>query len=389
MFIRKQRQSTWRISVPKPAGGFVFIRAEDILKVWHSFQLGRIQLYDVRVWLSCHELVARRCCMNHKLKPSYRTEELYRVLNAGSPKRIRQSLSRLEAASLLHWKTESINLRTGDFPLEKPQEYAWQEKLNLVQNWRRKVPVPRRVIRYLAASRRKVLIAVLLGHLLRCVYYRNEKCVSGGRCKASWIAEVFGVDVRNVKAVRKEVIDQGWLRPLSSSQMSLNRWGKAVIVNLNHSFRSMGPQAQSPPRLSSSRSKSSPLYNNRKLSTRFGNHKLLQSRKPGAQMGEKKKKQPYLKRLLPDDLQNPARLNALYGQATETGILPAIPATRLQWFAAAERALERGTRNPCGLFVSIFQKKLWHHITDTQEDAARVKLAKLDYGEDVFTRYSD
>jgi hypothetical protein len=54
----------------------------------------------------------------------------------------------------------------------------------------------------------------------------------------------------------------------------------------------------------------------------------------------------------------------------------------LLWFAAAEHAVAAGKQNPCGLFVAIYRKKLWSYITQEQEDHARVKLKKLDFGEE-------
>ncbi|MBL7188842.1 MAG: hypothetical protein ISS70_21150 [Phycisphaerae bacterium] len=56
---------------------------------------------------------------------------------------------------------------------------------------------------------------------------------------------------------------------------------------------------------------------------------------------------------------------------------------RLRWFAAAERALAEGKHNPCGLFVAIYRQKLWSYITHDQQDTARVKLKRLDFGEDT------
>jgi len=78
---------------------------------------------------------------------------------------------------------------------------------------------------------------------------------------------------------------------------------------------------------------------------------------------------------------DPLRLDKLYGQAVETGRLPHSEFNRLQWFAAAEHAVVVGKQNPCGLFVSLYRQKLWHHITHEQEDNARAKLKMLDYGE--------
>src|SRR5919108_295878 len=70
---------------------------------------------------------------------------------------------------------------------------------------------PRRTLRFLARCRRRVLIATMLGHLLRCLYFRQGQCVGSGFCAASWIATVFGVSLRNVKLARQHLAACGWL----------------------------------------------------------------------------------------------------------------------------------------------------------------------------------
>jgi hypothetical protein len=47
---------------------------------------------------------------------------------------------------------------------------------------------------------------------------------------------VFGVDLRNVKSARQALLASGWLMPVAASQTALNRWGLAVVVNLEHAF---------------------------------------------------------------------------------------------------------------------------------------------------------
>ena len=49
--------------------------------------------------------------------------------------------------------------------------------------------------------------------------------------------------------------------------------------------------------------------------------------------------------------------------------------------AAAERAVVRGTRNPCGLFRRLVERKLWHHITQGDKDAAHERLKRHFYGD--------
>jgi hypothetical protein len=364
--------SSWHVVAAKPAGGYVPICADYLLRAWLAYRQGAISLLDLRVWLACHELVARRCCTDRKLKACYRVEEL-RPMVGGSLPRLRKAVRSLEATGLLAWQGDSIGL----VPMASEDEtlIAMREA---VQNWRRKVPVPRRVIRFLAGCGRKVMIASVLGHLLRCVYWRDGGCVSGGRCKSSWVADVFGVDYRNVKAARKELVDSGWLRPLASPQTALNRWGLPVVVALDHAWAVDRAYTKSPPPIELSTTRLPPPMNNRELSSRTENQKPGLGRAAGVPMGQAG--EPDLRNIAVCDLKEPRRLDGLYRQAVVSGEVADAPAERLRWFAAAERAVELGTRNPCGFFVRLFRLRLWHFITNAQEDAARLKLNRLDNG---------
>jgi hypothetical protein len=66
----------------------------------------------------------------------------------------------------------------------------------------RRIPVPRRLVRFLAKGCSRVALATMLGHLFRCLYYRQGHYRAEGLSKASWIAEVFGVSLRAVKTAR-------------------------------------------------------------------------------------------------------------------------------------------------------------------------------------------
>ncbi len=363
-----------RFRARKPAGGFFFIPVSRVLNAWAALGSGEITLYDLRVWLACHEMVARRCCAEDGVEPSYGESEVLGLVGSGRECKVRGSLKRLQEAELIGWSSKRIDLDMGQKELP-----VWMEAK--VKNTRRKIPVPRRMLRYMAACRSRVVIATLLGHLVRCLYYRKGCCVSGGRCKASWIADVFGVDIRGVKRARKELVRIGWLVPGQASQQAMNRWGMQVVIRVQRADEKAVDRTNLPPHEAAGATNSPPPMINRKLSDRrYMNQKL--GRCVGDEMESQRKERLNLKRIRLEDLRQPHRLEGLYRKAVAGGLVPGSPASRLQWFAAAEHAVEAGQRNPCGLFVSMYRRGLWRHITQGQEDVARAKLKKLDFGEE-------
>lgn len=366
-------------SLAKPAGGYCLVRVRSVLAAWQAMNAGNVTLYDFRVWLAAHEMMARRCCMKSRRTAAYNAAEIVELLASGSEAKVRQAIGRLQKAGVMEWQAEKVSLSTVRRENELADLDEWEHLLSSVQNNRRKVPIPRRLIRYLVRSRNRTLIATALGHLLRCLYLRSRRCVSGGRCKASWVADVFGLDVRNVKSARKELMAAGWLIALRARQVSLNQWGLPLLVNLLWADAG-GPHPTKTPPLEPTRSpKTPPPDNHIELSTRSINQELR--RASGVERTMSKEREPNLKDVRLEDLRNPPRLDALYRRAKADGWVSGSPAGRLQWFAAAEHAMAIGLSNPCGLFVSLCRHRLWAYITQEEEDAARVKLKWLDYGE--------
>jgi len=252
------------------------------------------------------------------------------------------------------------------------EETDWERIVGLVINHRRKVPVPRRTLRFLAGLSRPVAIATVLGHLLRCLYYRSGLCEPCGRCKASWIAEVFGVDVRNVKAARLHLNEIGWLVVQETHQTAMNRWGAAVTIQLDWSFGQSPPLDKPPPPPADSSAESPPPIENWELSSRMKNQKPARAVRSGA--CRKSDKPARLTNVTPEDLKTPNRLESLFVQARDHGLTQGGEAARLRFFAAAKHALRVGRRNPPGLFVSIIRRGLWSFISVIDEDAARQQV---------------
>jgi hypothetical protein len=337
-------------------------------------------LYDLRIWLACHEMLARRCQVKGNRLPTYTEEELISLVGSGTKCKVKKSLQRLVTAGLLHWERNCISTDTHRAEAALSECDEWLDSLSLIQNNRRKVPVPRRILRHVVMTRHRTLIGTVFGHLFRCLYYKKGRCISGGRCMASWISEAMQLDVRNVKSARRQLIQLGWIVPCDASQTSLNRWGLPVVINLQWGAAEKSQNMKTPPPIAQNQSKVPPPYTYTKPLTRSNNQKLQKG--PGVKNKPKNIPAPRLKHITLGDLRDPVRLDRLYREATEAGSLPHSEFNRLLWFAAAEHSLSAGKQNPCGLFVSMYQRKLWHHITQEQEDHARAKLKKLDFGEE-------
>ncbi|MCL2641467.1 MAG: hypothetical protein FWD53_11515, partial [Phycisphaerales bacterium] len=77
-------------------------------------------------------------------------------------------------------------------------------------------------------------------------------------------------------------------------------------------------------------------------------------------MKKEQDREPNLRNITVADLTNPRRLDRLFRQAVATGAVGGgdSPSERLRWFAAAERALNLSTQNPCGFFMRLFRQNL-------------------------------
>ena len=252
-----------------------------------------------------------------------------------------------------------------------------------VVNHRRTLPVPRHTVLLLARTRRPVVLATLLGHIFRCVYYRSGECVSWGTCKSSWIAQTFGVDIRNVKAARQELESLGWMGQLESHHWHRQRYGGTFVVSLawDSRNRTSSPgvtERISPPRKTASAPKSPPPESYRNLPTGIKDQKRAAGRLAGVQGQQiKPEGDPRLVHVVPMDLVEPRRVAELFRQAANAGLVRESSMERLQFFAAAERAKRLASRNPAGFFVHLVRHRLWRHVSHADEEAARRILAGM------------
>ena len=148
-------------TVRKPEGGFVFISVRQLCRAWVAYQQRLICLVDLWVWFAAQELVARRCQLKAGQTAHYRVEELTRLV--GGTHSMPVSLRRLATAGLLHW--EETTLTFPDERAHRGDTEALTAMLEQITNRHRLIPVPRRLLRYLAGGCPKVTVATILGHL--------------------------------------------------------------------------------------------------------------------------------------------------------------------------------------------------------------------------------
>lgn len=376
----------------KPDGGFRFIGAYELLGIYFGYSAGRIRWYDVRAWFACQEAVARRCCTQDGTSARYRVEEIGVLVGAPRNKQVRAALRRLQAAGLLDWSAKSVRFPSVPAPTESGSFAAFQGMLRRLGQSNRKIPVPRRTLRFLASGPRKVATATMLGHLLRCCYYRKSEYLFEGSCSAAWVAKLFELDERNVKIARKGLVSRGWLTPMRADAWHRQRFGGRWAVNPEWTPPGRQQQPNTPklkikprprpersPRISRLGDQRSPLLILKENSFGSKNQKpaLAAVRPTGVcKRNSVSTKPPTLKHIVMEDLRDTARTVRLFEEAVKEGLVCRCEADRLKVVAAAERALRVADRNPCGFFAKLMRERLWHHVDHEEEDRARQKLVR-------------
>jgi hypothetical protein len=249
------------------------------------------------------------------------------------------------------------------------------------------------MVRFLAGARRRCLMATILAHLIRCLYFRKGECSSKGCCKASWIAEVFGVNISNVKAARKYLSEMGWITILQTSQRVRNHYGQWVIINLDWPGSSedeevvvssctvpKSPELRSRPPERLSTTESRPPRNNKEPFQESKHQKPASGGNTGVSKENKKNDPPSIHHIIPDDLRDTERLLSLFEDAQAHGCIGGSENDRLTFIATAEHARFVGSTNPCGLFAQLIRRQLWHFVTADDEDAAHKRLKIHFYG---------
>lgn len=392
---RPGRGGAWREGArPKPNGGFRFITVTQLVMAWWLCRGGIIRLWDLRVWFACHEASSRRCTLERGRAPNFTVAELRAIAGGGGgEERVRAALRRLERVGLLTWSATKLEFSSSPDQLRVEDLADFWRLLEAVPNNRRKVPVPRTALQLIAGGARRGVVAVLLGHLLRGLFYRSGLCCPNGAVKSSWIAETFGVGHATIKHARAHLVGLGLLEPLETPQWVMNRNGKWFRWNLDwqrpaavaavDNSPAVGEVAahESTPPPAAPTPVSTPPDSDRELSSRSKNQEPGSARPTGVsttKVGEEGR--PSLKHIVPQDLSSTSRLLQLFDQATKAQLVDGGDRDRLRFVGAAEHARTIGSVNPPGLFAWLVRNRRWDYLTDSDEDAANRRLKEHLFG---------
>jgi hypothetical protein len=393
------------------AGGFVLVPVGQLLGAWRACRRSPLGVGDFRTWLACREMLARRCTLDQRRSPTYSFAELSRLTGV-TEKRGKASVNRLVAAGLLSWSDQVI-----DFPEPGEQDNSLADTIGGGQG---SLAIPRRMLRLLVDGARPALIATVLGILFRCLSRGRGGFKSRGRVKSTWVARVFGVDIRRVKQARRELIALGWLVPEDSDQWAMNRWGATYHIDLgwDRTAARQGPRLPPPPApgglpLPPPDSDPEPLREiqhqepasggpagveieeageepiprpvaSTSSPSRWEGEPETDSRRPAVMTdgaGGGLLPAPTLGEVRVEDLRDTGRLFRLHDQAVARDLVGSSEADRLRFVAAAEHAMAVGQGNPPGLFMHLVRGRLWRYLTQDDEDRANARIKREMRGE--------
>jgi hypothetical protein len=293
----------------------------------------------------------------------YNVNELAELLDA-SKEVICRALRRLKKVGLLSFSTAGITLNQIPLPSSTRVLSLLTEKRSAT----RLIPIPRKLLLYLSRCTKRSVLISALAYCIRGLSLspRDRTIKNKGSVKASWIAEVFNLSLRAVKGARRELIAMGWIsKDIGSFQRKLNRDGAYFEINLSwgrEEKRDSSPTEFAPP-IPKNTPKFAPPKE--RLKTPYGS----KYQKTSSGVFEKEK-EPNLKNIRREDLESITRTEVLYQKAVRAGWLVPSEANALNWIGAAIRAKTVKGGDSVRIFVTIVRKKLWHYITQEQEDRA-------------------
>lgn len=436
---RNTKEPTKGVWTDQITGRYRKITVHQLAMAWWCHQAGHITRRQLRVWFAVHEMAERRrytdpgTCRDAPRQPLYSLDELKALVGGrGSPTadaELSADLRTLNRLGLVKCGHHAIEFAVSIDRLAVDDVSGFWSMFNQLPHHRRAVPVPRRMVRALAAGFTKGVTAVVIAALIRSLFWHKEKAAYrvDGRTKREWIAEVFGVSVRTVTDARARLIELGWLVPLETPQFLLNRYGTHDAINTEWERGEGGRKEESggvpggagdafksescggssggvgdrnrqagsaSPRsdfqagsASPDLNRSLPLTGNQttrtpaptraepagvsRCSTRRKGGRKENIRRPGAA--------PTIRDIRSEDLADVGRLLELHTQAVKLGIARAGEGGRLEFLAMAERARARGNKAGA-LFFWLLKERKSMFITQSDEDEANRRLKEHLYG---------
>lgn len=408
----------------KPYGGFVFIRVSQLIAMSVAANENTVATIELRCLLAMFEMVARREAASRVRKPkggksftpkpNYDAAELAELLGVSRPK-ARSAANRLIALGLVVLQKDG-NLRIAletkaslRFMNARQDEIAGRiaegvrragkdASFLTKRNYSRKVPVPRRLIRHLAApGARKPRILTALAVLSKALRFkmvdRKFVCVSGGGCSYGFAKTFFGVERPAFAANLRYFEELGWLSRLADDNWNKVRargqwcipnlaWGEPAVVSHNEDEVSNSRRMAAVNRTaeSSKPARTVPSVPRQTLlSSKVDNHHEPQNASRSRERGDEfsEGRISWAKSFDRDMLRSTPKLLELFSDAARRGVVDDHGLWRVMFVALAQRALRVG-RNPGAVFRKLIEERLYHFVTDAEEDLARRKILEFE-----------
>ena len=354
--------------------GYKLIRADQLTAALAAANARTINFRALRAYLGCFELIAIREAAERsttKLRKTplrrFLASELAALIDPEEHVSVSRELSQLKRAGLLTFSEAAIIV--SDAPIQGAELHS----LIGGRGTRRLIPVPRRVLRFLASCSKPALVKTVIAYLLRGLTLdKTGEIKSTGTAKVSWICKLCQISERAARSARAELIRTGWItKDTGSFQRKLNRDGAYFVINTAWK-RVFKPFA--PPRAEKCTEFAPPL---KRLETPSDskNQKLTERDKSGF-CGKERGGKPDLRYIQPEDIRKPSRLRELYFQATQAGWLQPSEANFLNFAAAAVRA-NRAAGDSVRIFIGIIRRGLWHHISASDEERGTAVLRSV------------
>ena len=400
-------------------GRYRTIPAHQLALAWWCLKEGHIRPRQLRVYFAAHEMAERRAygrTRGGREDAVYAIREVQELVggrgSARAARELRADVRHLAALGLVKLTAHSIEFAKSVDTLTVGE--GWSEAfaafLEDIPNRSRIVPVPRRMVRALAAGFSRSVTAYIIAALIRSVFWHRDvgRYRVDGRMKLGDVHEPFGLCRRSFTTARAFLIELGWLQPLEVPQWAANRYGVHDIVNVHWSpandadvcadanpVDNSAPVGEGSDVGSARPSRRSDVDSatpclNRSLPTETKN-----TRRPGRAPGPAgvsfKKSEgepiqpPTIRDVQSHDLEDTDRMLELHRQAIAAGLAHGGGAGQLDFFAMANRARARG-HNPGGLLRWLLVNKRTDYITIADEEAARRRISEHHNGPFVSSR---
>jgi DNA-binding transcriptional ArsR family regulator len=327
--------------------------------------------------------------------PSYRIEELAKATNL-SKTIVKRELKSLKNLGLIDCSPKSIEISK----VAIADSQIVLDLLSAGRSSKRPVPVPRSILRFLARCEQKSIQRTLLTYICRGLSISRIGEITGkGSVKASWISQLTGLSLRAVRSARKSLIESQIIsKDVGSIQRKLNRDGAYFQIDLDWSDVKSTPSLDVRPTL-----QALPVvreiahqqvqngvifalpYKNKKTpyGSKYQKAHGTSLLKPSGAFKQKGRggNTPTISNITLADLHDYHRIRSLYQQACKAGWVKESENSFLNWLAAAIRAKTQTEGDSVRIFVGIVRKKLYAHITQAEEDRARVAMNRFRYSE--------